>query len=564
MWRRLGTRVTGRQRIRRILGVGVVLLLALFVIALPLSGPSPARDGAGGGHALAATQPPPPSVVVVPPPATPEVVVPPPSPPPTRFAAGRRWFALRTEPRSGPALHYRDEYDPLPPWPGESPISFEAYLDCLAARLQVDRAARVELPIPESDWPESFPYLAVPVTAELGHVRALMCNITVPIRRLLYVQNFALMATDAFFDDVQRAFDFTDRLRVVRCADNLGFAGTVNLGARDALARQPREVPFFTIGNNDVRFPPGVLRAQLRRFHAATAGDEAVLSRLEAEVAAEPSEHTPPGHRAAPLRSRGTDTYLVTSRLLPDRVRYAPEEERRRAFVGHAGALFFDEAKETAFLGMPRLALETAGYWDENFYPAYYEDTDFYVRMTRLGFSDVVPDKGEGSSIHLRNAVLRAFNQANEAAAITDPSATDSVVPTTHLPTDLAAVHAEQRALFKSLGLIIGQHLSLTYMRVKWTFPEVEVAVGPFLISPAPPVLPMDCWVWDPRRREAIAAVTQLLIQYFTAHPDEVANGAIIRRLSLEDMALIPLLRASVSSFLPDRYMDNGVLKRLP
>ncbi|EPY18648.1 beta galactofuranosyl glycosyltransferase [Strigomonas culicis] len=200
------------------------------------------------------------------------------------------------------------------------------------------------------------------VTVDLSDLKALMCNISVPIRRMTYVVNSDVSAVVHLFRDVERVFRFTARLRVHWPGYNMGFSGAANYGMRDALRYPFDEVPFFFILNNDIRFPAATLPASLPEFRRVTRQDKAVLAGLLEEVAKEPSEHTPLDRRHPLLRSSDNRTLLVTSTALPDRIRYMPYEKRKEIFRKHSGGLFFDDGGDPAAFGMSRLAMETVGF----------------------------------------------------------------------------------------------------------------------------------------------------------------------------------------------------------
>ncbi|XQJ30359.1 hypothetical protein NXY56_006440 [Leishmania guyanensis] len=262
--------------------------------------------------------------------------------------------------------------------------SFDRYLDCLAARISVDRHTATEYPFPNDNI--SIPYIVLPVTVEEPTMISLMCNLTVHIRRLVYVQNGSVPSMTAFLDAVMAAFHSTRRVRVMRKRGNFGYATALNMALRDFLQLPFDEAPFFFMANNDVLLPGGMMEKALPLFYSASREGRDMLDALEAEVATEPNEHTPQRFRDVPLRSTDARHALVTSRLLPDRIRYQSLEQRRTAFAGFYGDLYPDTLDQTAFWAVTRLALEVTGYFDENCYPAYHEDTDMIERLRLLGF----------------------------------------------------------------------------------------------------------------------------------------------------------------------------------
>src|SRR4029077_16740459 len=93
---------------------------------------------------------------------------------------------------------------------------------------------------------------------------------------------------------------------------------------------------------------------------------------------------------------------------------------RRETFAEMAGALeagdLFVNAGGWALFGQrPELA-ERIGFYDELFFPAYYEDTDYYVRMVEAGIpirSDVLSEPihhvqwASAESTHKVNAICQ-------------------------------------------------------------------------------------------------------------------------------------------------------------
>jgi glycosyltransferase involved in cell wall biosynthesis len=280
-----------------------------------------------------------------------------------------------------------DVLDIYPPRPGESFISFHRYLRCLDKRLNVDHRTRTEHPFTNVN--ATMPYLVLPVTVEQGDMKALMCNMSVQVRHIMYVQNGGVGSMTAFLDRVQEAFAFTSRLKLPRLPHNYGYSVALNVAMRDALSMPFDEVPFLMMANNDVRIPGGMLEDGLPQMYAHSLAGRARVAELEAEVATEPNEYTPERFREVPLRSTDGRHVLVTSRLLPDRIRYQTKEQRRTAFADYYGALYIDHNDQTAFWGLTRLAMEVTGYFDENCYPAYYEDTDYLRRLWLLGFKSL-------------------------------------------------------------------------------------------------------------------------------------------------------------------------------
>ncbi|KAL7707979.1 beta galactofuranosyl glycosyle transferase [Lotmaria passim] len=302
---------------------------------------------------------------------------------------------------------------------GERYISLEDFFDCLDARLNVDHRTKTERAFTNANV--TIPYLVLPVTVEQGDMKALMCNLTVQIRHLMYVQNGGVGSMTAFLDHVQAAFAFTSRLKLPRMPQNYGYSVALNVAMRDALSLPFDEVPFLMMANNDVRIPGGMLEAGLPQMYVHSLAGRARVAELEAEVATEPNEYTPVRFRDVPLRSTDGRHLLVTSRLLPDRIRYQSKAERRTAFADYYGALHPDASDQTAFWGLSRLAMEVTGYFDENCYPAYYEDTDYLRRMWLLGFMSLRIKGFEGTPLrHIGGGSILAVKNFQPAAKFRD------------------------------------------------------------------------------------------------------------------------------------------------
>nr|ACS87819.1 putative galactofuranosyltransferase [Angomonas deanei] len=416
--------------------------------------------------------------------------------------------------------------------PGEPYISFDAYLDCLAQRLNVDRHTKQELPF--AQWNTTMPYLVVPVTVEQGDMKALACNMSVAVRHLTYVQNGGVGSMTAFLDGVAAAFAFTRRLKVVRMPHNFGYSVALNVAMRDALSLPFEEVPFLMMGNNDVRFPAGMLEAGMPQMYAQSLAGRARVAELEAEVATEPNEHTPPRFRDVPLRSTDGRHVLVTSRLLPDRIRYMSKDERRNAFKDFAGPLYVDHNVETAFWGLTRLAMEVTGYFDENCYPAYYEDTDYLRRLWLLGFKRLnVPGFEASPMWHLGNGAILAVKAFTSASAFRDV-----------------------RPFILGAGFVIRTGPSGVYTFVKYDlqdgrWPDVDNK------EPYPRNgLPLDVFVINEERRSALETYLRKAIEYFTPDkPGGETNKPAWYLFSVEKQLR---KRLAPENFKPEDYYRSG------
>nr|ACS87818.1 putative galactofuranosyltransferase [Angomonas deanei] len=394
--------------------------------------------------------------------------------------------------------------------PGEPYISFDAYLDCLAQRLNVDRHTKQELPF--AQWNTTMPYLVVPVTVEQGDMKALACNMSVAVRHLTYVQNGGVGSMTAFLDGVAAAFAFTRRLKVVRMPHNFGYSVALNVAMRDALSMPFEEVPFLMMGNNDVRFPAGMLEAGMPQMYAQSLAGRARVAELEAEVATEPNEHTPPRFRDVPLRSTDGRHVLVTSRLLPDRIRYMSKDERRNAFKDFAGPLYVDHNVETAFWGLTRLAMEVTGYFDENCYPAYYEDTDYVRRMWLLGFQ----------SFHVRGFERRPMRHIGGGSVV----GVGKFKPAPHL----SDIPPFIRASAYIVNLVFSYHYTMgKYELPGGRWPDRRNK-EPYLSQH----LPLDAYVLNERRNAALTELQRIAINEETLKSFKRRNTLVSPEVILE------------------------------
>ncbi|KAG5468134.1 hypothetical protein LSCM1_02107 [Leishmania martiniquensis] len=403
-------------------------------------------------------------------------------------------LGLKSEPiRSAPLASTPDAG--TVPQPDRAPLELlNSFLDCLTARINVDRHTGTEHPIPDDD--ASIPYMVMPVTVEEKLMASLICNLTVHIHRIVYVQNGAVPSMTAFLCAVVAALPFTQRVRVMRKPGNFGYATALNLAARDFLTLPFDEAPFFLMANNDVLLPGGMMKKALPLFFNASRAGRSMLDKMEAEVATEPNEYTPPQFRDVPLRSTDGRHVLVTSRLLPDRIRYQPLQQRRAAFAGFYGDLYPDVQDQTALWAVTRLALEVAGFFDENCYPAYFEDTDLKRRLRLLGFQELrVPGWEQTPLLHIgggsRSGVGELF--APQFAK-------------------------EANAFLQGSSAIINRVYWRPYVLMKYG--PVEPNDLAVMVEPnKEDGTPLDAFVINERRRCVIEQLEQRLIDTFVADP---------------------------------------------
>ena len=82
----------------------------------------------------------------------------------------------------------------------------------------------------------------------------------------------------------------------------------------------------------------------------------------------------------------GNDDNKLTPIAIEEFVRLA-EENPTHGFFGTHGALF------SLFAVRPDIAIKTIGYFDDGFYPAYYEDNDYHYRMKLAGLDFIYTNK---------------------------------------------------------------------------------------------------------------------------------------------------------------------------
>ncbi|ESS60945.1 beta galactofuranosyl glycosyltransferase [Trypanosoma cruzi Dm28c] len=261
------------------------------------------------------------------------------------------------------------------------------YIHCVGERLLVDPTTRR---LGGNNGTDVIPLMVAPLMLDLMEFQRMMCNISVPIRLLVLVQNGREAMLSLCLQELERVYGWSGRLVVSRHPENIGYSAAVNIGLRIALSLPREEVPFVFVTNSDVMFLPDLLPNLLRDVHEMTRHDAARMDELAAEVANEPSEYSPVLRRGLRvLRSTVNDGRLSTSALLPDRIRYASVKEREKAFSNHYGH-FCAYYKSSCFTSvmLTCLAISTVGYFDENFYPAYVEDVDYSLRLCLLGFQE--------------------------------------------------------------------------------------------------------------------------------------------------------------------------------
>lgn len=425
--------------------------------------------------------------------------------------------------------HYAEDLDALDvldlfsPRPGEAKVSFADFTDCLGNMLDVDAVTRKETPRTDPNNTEMLPLLISVTMGNTEDLKAMICNLSVPYKYVVLAQMGDTPEMTPFFTLLLRVFSFTKRLVVLQFKESIGFAGAVNAGLREALRHPFDEVPFVHLVHNDVRYVRSALRKSIRPTYLDFQRDKAVIAKLEEEVRTEPNTHTPlmrqPRGLRAPLPqegplpqqhpdARGT---LVTSALLPDRVRYMPAAEREDAFATHISFMFHNSRGEYTAVYLSRLAILTVGFFDENFYPAMFEDTDFRWRAYMLGFTEELNSAFDGSLISFDLDCANAKVDGEEVGPPRPPRAP----PLPGLETAKGTVAPQRprlspatRTLLRECATAFQRSVQFTYMAAKWGvsgFQELLQAR-----PPQPPYaaeafsgrrhLPLDAWAVDTAR----------------------------------------------------------------
>ncbi|KPI82607.1 beta galactofuranosyl transferase, partial [Leptomonas seymouri] len=174
--------------------------------------------------------------------------------------------------------------------------------------------------------------------------------------------------------------------------ENTGYAAAVNEGLRRVLTYPVKEVPWVFITNADVRFGGTLIPEFVKVVNTYTKDQEIRIQKLQDEVAKEAQELTTVTDRRFTYRSDKLP--VVTAPSLPYRIRIMPYSKMRTQFGGIYGMFFTNTIPHMATFALARLTLETVGFFDENYYPAYGEDHDYVWRMHALGFRDYLWRRG--------------------------------------------------------------------------------------------------------------------------------------------------------------------------
>ncbi|EKG08482.1 beta galactofuranosyl glycosyltransferase, putative, partial [Trypanosoma cruzi] len=152
----------------------------------------------------------------------------------------------------------------------EADLTMADYIHCVGERLLVDPTTRR---LGGNNGTDVIPLMVVPLMLDLMDFRRMMCNISVPIRLLVLVQNGREAMLSLYLQELERVYGWSGRLVVSRHPENIGYSAAVNIGLRLALSLPREEVPFVFVTNSDVMFSPDLLPNLLRDVHEMTRHD---------------------------------------------------------------------------------------------------------------------------------------------------------------------------------------------------------------------------------------------------------------------------------------------------
>lgn len=341
---------------------------------------------------------------------------------------------------------------------------------------------------------DTIPFLIIPVTMDVYDLKHLFCNITAPISKIMLINNGNFSVMEKLVDLVKlKLAEFVDRqLFITHHRENTGYSGAINEGLRKSLEFPIKEVPWVLICNADVRFSQDLFPKMTAIIEKETAADGEIMASLQTEVDEENAEVANGStskfdNKFAYHSSEGN---IVTSQLLPKRIRMMSDKEMQKQFKEHYGIFYPSHSPDMAAFVLTRLIISTVGFFDENYFPAYGEDDDFRWRAQALGFK----------SYNMSPGLFRHYNNANLRAALLADN----------LGIFKSRTIKKQFMQFKRMNY---QPFRLSYRRLKW-FPGMnylDVNEGreplPFKGS-----IPVDMWILDHKRYQSIRDVGEAKI----------------------------------------------------
>ncbi|KPI82609.1 beta galactofuranosyl transferase [Leptomonas seymouri] len=348
-------------------------------------------------------------------------------------------------------------------------------------------------------------------------LKQFLCNITAPITYIMIMNNGEFKPIRGLLQRLKKNLEvhMNKNLFISDHPENIGYAAALNEAIRHVLTYSVKEIPWIFVSNVDVRFGDTFMPEFVNVVNRHTTGQEIRLQRLKDEIAEEWKTAANAPNRRYLYRSDKRP--IVTAPSLPYRIRIMPYSEMRKQFADIYGMFFANSIPHMATTALPRLMLETVGFFDENYYPTYSEDDDYAWRMHALGFRDYFSPKGRYVHFDMTNTFFNSDIRENGIAKY--PAYTVQALKYTR-------VHYRPYRHY--------------YRRYKW-FPYSKYLSpedGPERIDlPFKGVIPVDMWVLDPKHLTSILQIGEgkLCRRHYSRYDMNVLNfnvsenGEIIR-----------------------------------
>lgn len=359
---------------------------------------------------------------------------------------------------------------------GEAFISDEVFFSCVSRLLE------------RKNRTYAIPLLVVPVTLEYADMKQFFCNISVPVERIVIINSGVYPLLKRALEQLEALTKASETVFVSYHPENIGYAASVNVGLRMALALGHDRVPFVFVSNSDVRFRGSVLEDLVKETHLQTVSDSLRLRNLQAEVEKDEADLLSGGanHSVSVWNGHCDTGTVVTSKWLPARIRRMQGRDVGSAFASHCALFFPQPSIDMCSFFVTHLALATVGLLDENYYPAYGEDYDFLFRAANLGFRTYT--SAPGRSIHFGNANLMKSPLFHREAFMQ------------HKDVSL------QLCKFNRMNY---EYMRIEYRKHKW-FPHSRVFNDKrenHSLFPFGGRMPIDAWVKDTMRIESIRRI---------------------------------------------------------
>ncbi|KPI82442.1 putative galactofuranosyltransferase [Leptomonas seymouri] len=158
----------------------------------------------------------------------------------------------------------------------------------------------------------------------------------------------------------------------------------------------------------------------------------------------------------------------------------------------------------SAFWGWTRLAIEVTGYFDENCYPIYYEDTDYMRRMWLLGFKPFLPEGWKGPPmLHFSGGSIVSVK---------------GFVP--------APQFADVPPFVRGSKYVIEMQYSMLYILSKYNLHGYQFPDSANKEPHDGRHLPLDVYVLNEERNRAIFELQRLAVWYYSTDKADAALGA--------------------------------------